>query len=267
MVKKFKTIDSTNNESKNCINSSSYLDDVNLIYADNQTSGRGSKNNTWDSTSDDIYMSVFFEELKIPYGVLMMKIALIVKKIVDKYDLKSSIKWPNDIFVNDKKICGILCEKVVKRENNSSRNYYIVGIGLNVNRKNNTIVDYQRRHIDEDFVSYIINIRKVTSLYLEKNVEYDKEKIIFEIYEEVKKFITFINNTTISDNKFYNSIHDDYLKEICDTHLRYCMIDESNSVIYDSIIKNINLDGSIVLEDTTNNKINVYSFEQIKIIS
>ena len=117
-----------------------------LIMADSQTAGRGRMTRTWFSPPEaNLYFSLLLRpdveintvsSLPLVVGLAVAEaIAACVPALLPK------IKWPNDILVNDKKICGILCELHTKHH---TVDYIIVGIGVNVNLSADQISDELR---------------------------------------------------------------------------------------------------------------------------
>ncbi len=122
-------IDSTNTYAKEMIKKETECPI--LIYANKQTNGRGRLGRTFVSKNGGVYMSIVFKmSLKDFKPTLVTSYtAVVVSDAIDKITgLKTSIKWVNDIYINNKKLSGILVESVIK--NNEA--YIIVGIGINV---------------------------------------------------------------------------------------------------------------------------------------
>jgi BirA family biotin operon repressor/biotin-[acetyl-CoA-carboxylase] ligase len=106
-----------------------------LIMADSQTAGRGRMTRTWFSPSGiNLYFSLLLRpnvELALaPSLPLVVGLAVTEALVACAPALLPKIKWPNDILVNGKKICGILCELQTKQ---SHVDYIVVGVGINVN--------------------------------------------------------------------------------------------------------------------------------------
>ena len=97
-----------------------------------QSGGRGTKGRSFSSERGGVYLSklTFYEDLPASKAFsIMASTATAVCKTLVFYGIQPVIKWPNDIFVNDKKICGILIENTFSGAKISSS---IVGVGLNV---------------------------------------------------------------------------------------------------------------------------------------
>ena len=103
-----------------------------LIIAKKQTGGRGTKGRSFICEEGGVYMSLLkLYPCKAEESFsIMMNSAVAVVNTLSAFDIKAKIKWPNDIIVNGKKICGILIENVFEGEDVAKS---IVGIGLNVN--------------------------------------------------------------------------------------------------------------------------------------
>lgn len=105
-----------------------------VIIADEQTKGRGRFGRSWDSHSgDDLLASVILCPRTAIAGRLTTLASLAAAMTVDEIaSCRSEIKWPNDVLLDRKKICGVLAESVTT----GGAFVGVVGIGLNVNRKN-----------------------------------------------------------------------------------------------------------------------------------
>lgn len=128
-----KSIGSTNTEAK--LLSMSNPQHGTVILSEEQTQGRGRMGRDFYSPAESgIYMSIILKpKLNIADSVLITTaVAVAVCISIDKFtNQETKIKWVNDIYVNDKKVCGILTEAVTDVESGTINNV-IVGIGLNV---------------------------------------------------------------------------------------------------------------------------------------
>lgn len=107
-----------------------------LVYAVEQTSGRGQKGNTWESEpGKNLTASVFFADTGIEPAsqfYISEAIALAVTDLLADIGIESHVKWPNDIYVCDKKIAGILIEHSIMARCILNT---VAGIGLNLNQR------------------------------------------------------------------------------------------------------------------------------------
>ena len=167
----FESLDSTNSYLKR---NYAQLDDLTFVRAAYQEAGRGRNGRKWLSKSGDSLMFSLLikdEELFDNYKALSVLSAYSVLKVLEDYGLEDlSIKWPNDVYVIDKKICGILLEAV----STTKIECLIIGIGLNVKQKS-FAGDYRQKPVsvemlvDEEIDSE--ELRKKLYFELLKNIE------------------------------------------------------------------------------------------------
>mgnify|MGYP001465928848 CR=1 FL=1 len=124
----FKKVKSTNSTAIRLINQSIKFG---VVTSERQYRGRGQGTNRWISNYGNIFLSIFFPIKKNLSIKNITKINLnVVKKVINKYiNEKINIKPPNDILLNQSKICGILQEIIFK----NNIKYIIIGIGINLN--------------------------------------------------------------------------------------------------------------------------------------
>ena len=142
-----------------------------LALAEFQSAGRGRLGRSWEvPEGTSVMMSILlrpkFEPQYAPTLTLVMGMA--VAKAVKNLGFDVSIKWPNDVVVSRKKICGILTEMGVR---DGKIDYAVIGVGINVNIK-----EFPEEMAD-----------KATSLYLESGKEFDRSQIpglVMEAFEE-----------------------------------------------------------------------------------
>lgn len=107
-----------------------------VVYTDFQESGRGQQGNSWESEREKnllFSMLLYPEHIPIHEQFIISQIASIgIKHVLDQYIENVTIKWPNDIYWNDKKLAGMLIENSLKGANIKDS---IVGIGVNINQE------------------------------------------------------------------------------------------------------------------------------------
>ncbi|MBC8429419.1 MAG: biotin--[acetyl-CoA-carboxylase] ligase [Dehalococcoidia bacterium] len=102
-----------------------------VVITDEQTAGKGRIKRPWLSPKGSIALSIILYPSLAYLSSLIMVASLAVARCIEKVTgLKSQIKWPNDVLVNGKKVCGILIESDVR---GNIVDYAIIGIGINVN--------------------------------------------------------------------------------------------------------------------------------------
>ena len=167
-----------------------------LALAEFQSAGRGRLGRSWEvPEGTSVMMSILlrpkFEPQYAPTLTLVMGMA--VAKAVKNLGFDVSIKWPNDVVVSHKKICGILTEMGVR---DGKIDYAVIGVGINVNI----------REFPEEMAD------KATSLYLEAGQEFDRSRIpglVMEAFEEYyEKFAATCDLSGLKDE--YESILANY---------------------------------------------------------
>lgn len=174
---RFETIDSTNTYA---LKNFDELEDLTAVAADEQTAGRGRFDRMWVSDNcQNIYLSFVLKPEKKEYiANLTQYLSVVTAKIIETYNVKPQIKWPNDVLLNNKKICGILCESSLK---NNKIQGVVLGIGINLNMPDETIEAIEKMG------------RPATSLNLELGKKVDKEeflqKLLNEFYQNYDKAV------------------------------------------------------------------------------
>ena len=196
----FDTLDSTNEEVRRRIDE---LDNLSVVSALSQTAGRGQRGNTWSSApGENLTFSILLKytndsatspQLKASDQFIISEItALAVVEFLEKYGISAKIKWPNDIYVNDKKICGILIENSLRGEYLNSS---IIGIGLNINQRN-----------------FDVNLPNPTSF-----VEIQKKQKSYNIFSMLEEFIEvfkIVYSKYIGVPDLRKELREDYTKRL-----------------------------------------------------
>jgi len=171
-VIKLDAIDSTNEFLKRLLGQQ-IVENFTVVTAENQTNGKGQMGAVWNSeVGKNLIMSVLIKEFFLDtseiYNLNIAVSLAVIESLEEKKIPKLSIKWPNDIMSDTKKIGGILIENSIKSDGTI---FSVVGLGLNVNQ-----IDFQ-------------NLPKASSLALVCNAVFDKDELLFSIIKNVKKNI------------------------------------------------------------------------------
>ena len=135
-IQHFKTLDSTNRVAKELAGQNAPSGTV--VIADFQTSGRGRMGKHFYSPKGGLYLSVI-EKLDLPISDMMSVTACTATAVflaLKQFGITSQIKWVNDLFLNNKKICGILSEGSFNAEL-LKMDYLVIGIGINLHADKN----------------------------------------------------------------------------------------------------------------------------------
>ncbi|MBO4309499.1 MAG: biotin--[acetyl-CoA-carboxylase] ligase [Lachnospiraceae bacterium] len=217
-------IDSTNEEAKRMIKNGTNKDFV--ILAKKQTNGKGRKGRSFYSPKDTgiYYTYVHFseEELKNDLKVTVASSVIASKAIKEAFERECRIKWVNDLYFDNQKISGTLCECLLKGSFENDKNAIIVGIGINVSTS--------------DFPEDIS--RKAGSICVENNPEaYDKTIILI-----TKGLSDFFKNLSLRE-------YMDYYKSNSLVLNKYVELSDANGVIDKGIVKDFDEDGSLILSN------------------
>ncbi len=125
------TTESTNDVAKSLL--LDRADFGSVVISRKQTSGRGRKGRLWQSPPGGLYMSLVLQPPLRPQSVAILTLlagCAVVDTIRRTTGLETALKWPNDVLLREKKLCGILCELVTESDTVLG---VIMGIGINVN--------------------------------------------------------------------------------------------------------------------------------------
>lgn len=189
----FEAIDSTNTYLKHNHNN---LEDFTFVSAKYQSKGRGRGSRVWKSENGtNLLFSLLIKEESLINkfkDISIISAYSLIQVLENKYHINDlSIKWPNDIYYRDSKICGILLEAVSSK----TIDCLIVGIGLNVNQK----------EFDKDLK------HPASSLSIILNRDIDIEELKSLIYNQL---IENLNKLKRDDDFYDNIVKYDYLKDM-----------------------------------------------------
>ena len=189
-------------------------------YTFHQKKGRGQYGNSWESEKNlNIAFSIAIPTnfVKISDSLFNFYTALLLRSFIAKLtNKKIEIKWPNDLILNQKKIAGLLIEKI----KHHSQNYFIIGFGLNVLQSN------------------FKNFPNASSLQLESPIKYDLDQISENIFQHLE--------SQICELIYEKNILSEY-----ETHLfrkDEISVFEIDNVRQNGIIKNIDAAGNLYVD-------------------
>ncbi len=187
---KLDAIDSTNEFLKG-LSSKQTLENFTVVTAENQTKGKGQMGSVWSSeVGKNLIMSVliknFLTDVSQIYNLTIV-VSMAVIQVLEELNIPElSIKWPNDIMSDNKKIGGILIENSIKSDGKISS---VIGLGLNINQIN------------------FDNLPKASSLALICNASFDKDEMLLKIINELKKNIqNWTENSNVLLHNYSNKL-------------------------------------------------------------
>lgn len=233
----FDSIDSTNKKAKEMALGEK---EGTVLVAEEQIGGKGRLGRTWISPKGKgIWMSIILKPKVDPMKVAKITLlgAAAVNKALNNLNIKSQIKWPNDILIDGKKICGILTEMNCEL---NMINYVVMGIGINVNLDANEIPEDLRD--------------KATSVKISEGKEINRKELLANILNEFEElYLSFRDKDDVS-----------YAIDIC--RKNSALIGKEIRVIKGEEINlgkalDINEEGQLVVEFENGVVENVYSGE------
>lgn len=199
----FKEINSTNTY---CKENFHILTDKTLIIAEKQTNGKGKNNRNWHSPKGGLYFSILLKNKNLSLensSLLPLLTSVAIFNSLKEFNIKSSIKWPNDILIDKKKLSGILVESKISSKGFS---YIVIGVGINVNsllssneKDLNLIFTSLKEKFNKDFSleTLLASIINNFSLLFDELTNFGFKKIL-SIYKEncylINKEVTLFNN-------------------------------------------------------------------------
>lgn len=198
-------VDSTNNYLKQ---NADFLMPDTCVIAQKQTAGRGRIGKKFFSPSESgLYLSILLKpESFVPENFTAAAAVAVARAIEAFLNKKAQIKWVNDVYINNKKVCGILCEALFVKD---KPQYVIVGIGVNLLKPQN------------DFDAEIKNI--ADAVFEKSNVNFNAfaAKVINEFFDAVSNedFLQeYKERSLLIDKKVtfndFNQLYEGVVKEI-----------------------------------------------------
>lgn len=158
-----------------------------IAIAKKQSAGKGTKGRSFSSNEGGVYLTklVFHEDFPAKDAFLIMaRTAVAVCKTLEEFSISPVIKWANDVFVNGRKICGILIENVFSGNQISSS---VIGVGLNVNNPLPTELKEIATTMREE-LGKSLDVERVEAILI------DRLSKVFEMDEYLKR-IGFLGQT------------------------------------------------------------------------
>lgn len=212
-----------------------------VVLAEFQTSGRGRLERTWESQKNlNLTFSILFTELELienSLSILNLATSLVVAQSIENlFQLKTDLKWPNDILIKEKKVAGILLES---SSSGSKLNKLIIGIGLNVN---------QSKFLGEYKIP-------PTSIRIESRSIIERERVLAEILNNHEEMIyKLVDNPSSMLNDWKNK---------CSMIGEKICIEQNGKLIY-GVFEDIDDEGYLLLR--TKKKIEKINFGDVSVI-
>lgn len=228
---------STNTDAKRLLEEGA--PDGTLVVADKQNSGKGRRGRSWSSPKGtSIYMSIALKPSYNPDKASMVTLIMalaVAKGIREQAGLTAFIKWPNDVVVNKKKVCGILTEM------NAEPDYIhsvVIGTGINVN--------------EQEFPEEIRET--ATSLFLEKGEKLTRAKLVASVMEYFEQdYEKFLERGDLS------GLLEEYNGLLINRGKKVKVLDPKQE--WEGTARGINEKGQLLVEDEKGQLVEVYAGE------
>lgn len=238
---KLEEVNSTNDYAIKLLSKNAPIEGT-IITTSFQTNGKGQYGRQWQA---DRNMSILLSLILKPKSLsvhniflLNMCIALSIRGLISRHcDLPVKIKWPNDIYVNDRKIAGILIQNQL---NSKGINHSIIGIGININQSN-----------------FIIKNGRPISLHQITNLSYDLEQISTELYDILDQYYLQLRTQK------YKLIKQAYLQCLYKINTTSTFKLSSGEQV-EGTIRNITEEGKILIE--INQELKAFMMHEINMI-
>ncbi len=242
----FDSIDSTNSEARRRLPANAKMS----VYAAKfQTAGRGQRGNKWSSAAgQNLTFSVLlnFSRPQMPdlavrnQFLLSIVAALSVSDLLRKLNIRNTIKWPNDIYIGRRKVCGMLIENIV---GNAGLEHSIIGIGLNLNQT--------------EFPPELVN---PTSVLVSSGLRTVPEDVLDDFLDIFLEYIPYL-----SDIEGINEIRNIYVSRLFGLGVSREYHDCLRNVDFTGTIKGISEEGLLLME-MPDKTVSNYSFKEVSYI-
>jgi len=197
-----------------------------VVIADEQTAGRGRIKRVWLSPKGSIALSIILypSVVNLPSLIMLASLA-VVHSIEAVTGLRSQVKWPNDVLVNDRKVCGILIESSLR---GNIVDYAIIGIGVNVNLRLSDFPEIPAT---------------ATSLSAELGREVSHLRVIRRLLVEVERLYLVLQAG--------ESIYEEWRDSLVTLGRRVRV--KSGKTVYEGVAESVARDGSLLLRHSNGN--------------
>jgi BirA family biotin operon repressor/biotin-[acetyl-CoA-carboxylase] ligase len=214
---------------------------LSVVTAEYQSAGKGQGTNTWESESgQNLLFSVLCHPVWVPVAaqfILSEAIALALRDVLGELTSDISIKWPNDIYWRDRKICGILIEN---RLGGGHIKDCVIGVGLNVNQR-----------------VFTSDAPNPVSLYQILGVETDRAALLKRIVERFDYYYRSVENGD------YGLVAGSYMASLYRASGFYTYRDGDGT--FEAALVEVEDDGHLILRDREG-RIRSYAFKEVEFI-
>lgn len=196
-----------------------------VIWASHQTLGKGQRGKKWENDAGNVMMSLILKPVIaadrqfVLSAAVAFTIAKYLQTLSDQWQV--AIKWPNDIYINDKKACGILIENIFRGMHWA---YAVVGIGLNANQS-----------------SFPEDLHLATSLAMASGKNYDLLELITDIRSGLLNCLLHLYPNR------YQGLLSDYNQLLYKRNKETTFRDRASDRHFEAYVQEVNAEGQLVL--------------------
>ncbi len=146
------------------------------VIASEQSAGIGSRGNRWEGGAGNLYTSIALKESSMPNDLPLISASLyfgwIMREILYSYDNRVWLKWPNDIYLDDEKIGGVITNKISDN--------FVVGIGINMKRGSNSYsaveLETEPFELLREYINALSDTPSWKSIFSKYRLEFEKSR-------------------------------------------------------------------------------------------
>ncbi len=243
-IKWLEEVDSTNTQALREIDA---LDSLTVLSAFSQTAGRGQRGNSWlVRPGENLTFSIVLKFGPEGFSPLPAKRQFAISQAtargicgyLDSKGIEASIKWPNDIYIRNRKVCGVLIENSLQGEYLS---YSIIGVGLNVNQK--------------EFPPQLTN---PTSMSIVSGIEYSVTEELPLLCKEIVDRLRMIEDSA-------SALAEEYVGKLYRLGVESAFVDCSDGTGFEGRILGVDEAGLLIVE-TKNGELKKFAFKEISYV-
>ena len=218
-----------------------------VVYTHRQTAGRGQKGNSWEADpGKNLTFSMLIKRPSIPVReqfaiceAVSIAIVETVRKVVEDYEISQrvKVKWPNDIYCGDYKLCGILIENSLDSEGIA---HSVIGVGLNVNQ-----------------ATFMSDAPNPVSLCQLAGHDFELDDLLHALCERIEQLCDFSNEAT------RNALHDQYLHSLYRADGKPHTFALPDGTQFAATIVTVEPDGMLVLRTDSGGTLR-FAFKEVK---
>lgn len=209
-----------------------------IVITSNQTKGKGQRGNTWEAEPNknltfSLILNPLFLSISSQFHLNMFSSLAVQDTLIHYLGQDVKVKWPNDLYYKDKKICGILIQNMIQK---NSIHHSIIGIGININQE-------------------VFSENKAISMKVIKNQSFDLNEILNLLLENLEKRYLQLKSSDII-------LKSDYIQSLYRIN-QNCLFSAENEQ-FEGMITGIDETGKLRIE--TKNGVRLFSFKEVEFV-